>query len=353
MKLVIRRVSPVDERQELLDLLQRNLGVSQERVFEWRYKMNPAGSPWCWFAYDGNNGAAVAMTSLFPRRMYVDGKPLMCGQVTHFVIDPAYRSLGPALLLQRATFEPVDSGELAFCYDCPPHDRGMSTFVRLGMKASCEVTRYTLLLRSDEFLDRRLGNRAWTKPLVAASNLALRMRSKARLVHGLEISEHKGAFGEEFRVLDRRVPSSGMVRASRSPEELDWRYQQDPAAAEGVDERGEYRVLVARKSEELQAFLVLFFAPAAGVAHILDLFGVQLEETGAALVAAAVSVCHQRNLHSLYAFCSERSELEALFRSSGFRPRERIARVVAYESQGGKLLKQDLHWPFGQVEVGL
>jgi len=320
--------------------------------------MNPAGSPWCWFAYADNSGAAVAMASLFPRHMYVNGTLVTCGQVTHFVIDAPYRSLGPALQLQRATFEPVNSGALPFCYDCPPHDRGMATFVRLGMRASCEVTRYALLLRTDEYFEKRLGKKAWTRPLVAGTNLVLRMRARARPVPGLEIHEHQGVFGEEFSNLDRLVPSSGVIRASRSAENLNWRYRQDPGAVAGApnNESGEYRVLVARRAGELLAFLVVFLVRAKRTGYVLDLFGPQISNVGPSLLEAAVSVCGQAEMHSLYGFCSEASELELLFRASGFRPRERIARVVAYENQEGqtgRLLNPGLRWPFTQVEVRL
>jgi len=364
MKLAVRRVSPVDERHELLDLLQRNLGVSQSGIFEWQYTMNPAGPPWCWFAYVDNCPTAVAMASLFPRHMYVDGNAVRCGQVTHFVIDTAYRSLGPALQVQKATFEPVDSGELSFCYDCPPHDRGMSTFQRLGMSPSCEVTRYALPLRSDEYFYKRFGKRAWTKRLAGAANLLLRTRTRFRSVPAVEIVEHKGSFGEEFSALDQRVSSSGMIRASRSATDLQWRYKQDPGAAKTEDKNEdknkdrtvEYRVLLARRSGELLAFLVIVLNRAESTAHILDLFGVQVPLVGPALLEAAVALCRSAGTYSLYGFCSEQTELEALFRDTGFRPREKIARIVAYENQqkpAGKFLKPGLQWPFGQFEVRL
>lgn len=354
MKLTVRRVSPLDQRQELLDLLQRNLGVSQDRVFNWQYTMNPAGSPWCWFAYANNT--PVAMASLFPRSMYVDGRAAKCGQVTHFVIDVAYRSLGPALQLQTATFGPVDSGELSFCYDCPPHDRGMSTFQRLGMNSSCAVTRYALPLRSDEYFDKRFGRRSWTKPLAAATNIALKIRTRFRSVPGIEIVEHAGDFGEEFTSLDERVTSSGRIRASRSAEDLRWRYKQDPGSATRGNGDAEYRVLLARRRGELQGFLVLVLNRAEVTAHILDLFGVDILLIGPALLESAVALCRQGGLYSLYGFCSERTEMESLFRNSGFRPREKVARIVAYESQQKqtpKFLKSDLRWPFGQFEVRL
>jgi hypothetical protein len=356
MKLAVRRVCPIDERHELLGLLQRNLGVSQDGIFDWQYTMNPAGPPWCWFAYVDNSPAAVAMTSLFPRRMYVDGSAVRCGQVTHFVIDTAYRSLGPALQVQKATFEPVDSGELSFCYDCPPHERGMSTFLRLGMRASCEVTRYALPLRSNKYFDKRFGTRAWTKPLAAATNLVLQARTRFRPVPGVEIVEHTGPFGEEFSELDQRVSSSDMIRASRSAVDLQWRYKQDPGAAGARDQKEEYRVLLARRSGELLAFVIIVLNRTEGTGHILDLFGVEIPVVGPSLLEGAVGLCRQTGLDSLYGFCSEGTELESLFRNTGFCPREKIARVVAYENQqkqAGRLLKSALRWPFGQFEVRL
>jgi hypothetical protein len=358
MKVVVRQVSPVDVRQELLDLLQRNLDVNQEAGFEWCYAMNPVGPAWCWFAYADSRSAAVAMASVVPRHMYVDRTLTTCGQVTHFVIDAAYRSLGPALQLQRATFEPVDSGALAFCYDCPPHDRGMSTFVRLGMRASCEVARYALVLRSDEYLSRKLGKGKVTRPLVATANLFLRMRGSASPVPGLEIGEHAGALGEEFSCLDRQVSSSGKVRASRSAENLTWRYRENPGASVRPpdSDKGEYHILVARRAGELLAFVVVFLVRADGVGFIADLFGSQISDVGAPLLEAAISICRKENLHALYGFCSEKSDLHALFKSAGFRRRERIARVVAYEnpqSQAGRVLNPGLRWAFGQYEVML
>ena len=188
--------------------------------------------------------------------------------------------------------------------------------------------------------------------------MILRMRPRARVLPGIEIREHKGAFEAEFSELDRLVSSSGVIRASRSAENLNWRYRQDPGAVAGSPDHdnGEYRVLVARKDGKLLAFLVAFLVFANGTADILDLFGSQMQSVGPSLLEAAVSLCRQAGLHSIYAFCSEESELKLLFRDRGFRPRERIARVVAYENQdkqAGPLLKPGLRWPFSPVEVRL
>src|SRR5262245_3707026 len=140
MAVKIRPVNIESDYSLLLDVLERNLGVSRDlERFDWLYRQNPCGTAWAWFAYEQGKERIVGSASLFPRVMWVNGTEQRCGQVGHFSVDTGYRSLGPALLLQRATFDPVLKGHLAFCYDTPPHAQGMATFDRLGMKESCSM----------------------------------------------------------------------------------------------------------------------------------------------------------------------------------------------------------------------
>jgi hypothetical protein len=344
MSIAVRRVSLPDDRQEMLELLNRNLPDLPQTGFDWRYLLNPAGEARSWFVYQQHENYAVAMASVFPRKMYVDGREMIAGQVMHFVVDAGYRSLGPALLLQRATFEAVNSGELDFCYDCPPHDRGMSTFVRLGMRPSCELIRYTLLLRSDEYFARRIGNTFWARPAIAATNLFLCARSSRFPMRGLEIHPHEGRFDEEFSLLDRRVSSAGVVRHRRSMEDLNYRYRENPEF--------EHRVLVARRGGELVAFAV-FRVESDGIGSLVELFGREISQVGPPLLDAVIGICRRENLPAVCAYCSESSELKSPFRASGFRPREKAARVVAYakpDSTAHGVLGKSIRWSFSRVE---
>jgi hypothetical protein len=345
MNLAIRAASLIDDQPQLIEILQRNIPGRQEGHFEWRHQANPAGPGWSWVACDRND-AIVAMASVFPRNVWVDGKPMVCGQVGEFVVDAPYRSLGPALLLQRATFTPVDSGEVAFCYDCPPHDQGMSTFVRLGMSAVAEVTRYALPLKSDEFLAKKIGKAAWTKPIVTAVNLTLRIRRLRPNEHGLEIGEFNSAFGEEFTRLDERASSSSVIRASRSSRDLTWRYRENPA--------WKSRVLVARRAGELRGFLT--FVTFGDRASIVDIFGCPSSEVALPLLQAMIDLCSREDRMCIEGYCSEASELGTFFQRAGLRPRERAARIVAYSNPNGQThpqLNSGLRWAFSQVEIML
>jgi len=348
MNLAVRRVSLIDDREEMLALLNRHFGTGQESRFKWRHAGNPAGESWTWFLYDRDTKVTVAMASVFPRPMYVDGKRLVWGQVGEFAVEGTHRSLGPAVLMQRTTLEPVNAGALAVCYDCPPHDQGMSTFVRLGMPVNCEVIRYTLPFRSDEYLARKLGGGAWTTPVAGAANLLLGMRRRKskRGSSGLEIQTFDERFDEEFSKLDNLVPSRGAVRSSRSAVFLNWCYRDNPGS--------NTRVLVARQAGELVGFLAL--SVEGGRALILDVFGLDPSLAGTELLDAAIEMTRREKVSSLSGFCSAQSDLKKLLNSFGFRPRERTARVVAYEKPGvvtGPLLTPGLRWNFGQAEISL
>jgi hypothetical protein len=355
--LAIRQVSLPQDRPEMIDILSRNFGSVQERRFDWRHSLNPAGESWSWFMYDRSTRATVAMATLFPRHMRVRGKKTRGGQVGEFAVDSNYRSLGPAVQLQKATFEPVNMGELLFCYDCPPHDQGMSTFARIGMHANCEVHRYALPLRSDEYLSKRLGHGAWTKPVVRAANLILRTRGGNKSATDLEICEHMGPFDDEFSHLDEVASLPGTVRASRNATDLNWRYLEDPMASLFLPSGtpGKYRMLEARRAGELKAFLSFLIQP-DGIAVLVDLFGLDLGETGLALIDVASQVCRREQVSSFHGFCSEDSELKPLLTKMGFHRRERNARIVAYAKQADRTFVEpgaQIRWTFSQVEVML
>jgi Acetyltransferase (GNAT) domain len=358
MSLKIRPVSLAEDRQEMVQLLTRNFGPIQEERFAWRHIDNPAGICWSWFAYDSNGyqkNAPVALVTVFPRHMRVAGTRVLGGQIGEFAVDPTHRSLGPAVQLQRATFEPVDSGEIVFCYDCTPHDRGMSTFIRLGMQPNCEVYRYALPLRCDEYVEMRMEKGIWSDLLIESGNLLLRMRRKHSAAPGLVIENFEGRFGDEFTHLDETVASSELIRASRAADDLNWRYRDDPMApstsADGAS--GHYQTLVARKHGELVAFAV-FFLQTDGIASLVDIFGSDLSISGPPLLEAIVDICRKQHAWSLHGFCSDASELKALFLAAGLRRRERNSRVVAYPKQNGsKRFDAGLRWCFSQVEVML
>jgi hypothetical protein len=342
MSITVRPVDLEAESQELLSTLQANLpALPHARRFQWLYLNNPDGPARSWFACDGA-GQVIGVTSLFPRSVWIGDKLRMCGQVGDFAVASGHRSLGPALMMQRATFGPVDEGSLSFCYDCPPHEAGMATFRRLGIPSHCALERYALPLRVDAFLNRRFG---FTPPLLpAVGNGLLRlMRPSLPRPAGLDISEHTGLFEDEFSQLDCAVKVADSVRRQRSAAYLNWRYRQHPLL--------QYRVFTARRSGELIAYVV--FCVTNTNVTIVDLFGKDLAEVAPALLEAVVQGCGS-SCQIAEIFLPENSELSPPVLKVRFRRRSVAAQVVAYTKPGSEMsvfLERRPRWVFQAADI--
>jgi hypothetical protein len=118
--LELRTIDPALERDALLAVLQRNLtDLDHARRFRWLYLDNPAGPARAWFLHEtAAQRACGGSIPVSPLGLGARPNPRY-GQVGDFAVDGGYRSLGPAVMLRRATFAPVDRRELASCYDCP------------------------------------------------------------------------------------------------------------------------------------------------------------------------------------------------------------------------------------------
>jgi len=335
MAVIVRPVDLDREREELLAVLEQNLAdLPHARRFKWIYCDNPEGPAWSWFVCDRASGQVHGVASVFRRAMWLGPRVSLCGQVGDFAIDADHRSLGPAVMLQRATFGPVDQGHLALCYDCPPHERGMSTFRRLGMKADATLVRHARLLRTDRRLAGRLG--AIGRVLAPVGNVLLRVAAGRRArPAAFAIARHDGRFDEEFSALDRAVAAPDVIRGRRSAEDLNWRYRDDPLT--------DYVVLAARRRAELIGFVILTVE--AGDMVVVDLFGELTAEETLDLLEAAADDARAAGAETLHLSVSDGSRLIPHLPRAGFRRREEGPRVVAYaQARGGAGGSRDDAW---------
>ncbi len=310
------------EHEELVAVLQRNLPtLPHARRFKWLYRDGHLGPAWSWLLWDSESRDPVGVASVFRRAIWRGGRVEICGQVGDFAIDPSHRSLGPAVMLQRATFGPVDAGDLALCYDCPPNERGMATFRRLRMTANASMTRHVRLLRADRQVARYLGSGRASVAATWLGNALIGVTSRVRWrSEGLEIALHAGRFDEEFSRLDGRVGGGDTVRGRRAADDLTWRYRGDPLQ--------DYQVLTARRSGELLGFVVA--ATVNDDLIVVDLFGTLSPDEAADLLDAAVQLGRDAGLAAVQALTSRDHPLGASLRAAGFRARESGPHVVAY-----------------------
>ena len=344
MGLIVRPVDLETDCEDLLGILETNLPQMEHRKrFDWLYRGAPAGRARSWFVSDEAAGRTIAVASVFPRAVWIDGESRRCGQVGDFAVEREYRTLGPAVMLQRATFEPVDAGELAFCYDCPPDGRGMAPFVRLQMPPTVQTARYAMLLRAERQLSRRLGSFPGARLVALAANAVLALRGRSRTA-GLDISALEGRFGDEFTAFDETRRTDTPVQMRRSAEDLNWRYRDDPLRT--------YQVLTARRHGELRGFLVLS-ATADDVA-LVDVAPAPPDRTACALLQAARRRLKNSLVQTFSALATQVPQAAATLGQLGFRRRSAGPIVVAYAPQGsglGAVLQRPGSWPLQYADV--
>jgi hypothetical protein len=346
MPLATRRVDLEGDRAEILALLERNLpDIPHATRFEWLYLDNPGGPAFSWVVFDTESGRMLGLASLFPRPVWIGMELALAGQVGDFAVEASHRTLGPALMLQRATFEPVDGGHLVFCYDCPPHEQGMATFRRLGMGPTCRIDRYARPVRVDRRVAEAFPVPILARPLAFAANQLLRLwRARPDRLPGLEVGLHSEEFGEEFSELDRRTRAPGVLRGRRHSEDLNWRYRRHPLHR--------YRVLTARKDGQLVGYAVV--RAAGEIGHVMDLSGIPSPTVALALLEMACQDLARTSIQTIQAVVTEGNPAEETLRNGHFRYRAPAGSVVAYRGRDPQAPAAAIHrerWAFTRAEL--
>ena len=120
MRIVVREADLNAERAMLIEAFSRYLTpLSDNHRYDWLYLENPDGCAQIWVAHDAEGDQVIGSGTAIPRRLYVGGIEKLGCIFADFWIHPQYRSLGPALKLQRACMESMASGRFALFYDFP------------------------------------------------------------------------------------------------------------------------------------------------------------------------------------------------------------------------------------------
>jgi GNAT superfamily N-acetyltransferase len=137
----IRRATERD-RPTVLHLLAEYLPFADvEARYEWLYVRNPHGAAATFVAVDPDTGTPMGLTSLFPRRVLVDGKVRLGSIGGDGYVRPAYRRRGVATALHRACRAAMCDGGIEFMYGAP-EPNNLIALLRAGSAVATQVRRY-------------------------------------------------------------------------------------------------------------------------------------------------------------------------------------------------------------------
>jgi hypothetical protein len=292
--------------------------LSDDRRFDWLYRNNPSGQAKAWMAHDTSNGEIVGMAAAFPRRMSIGQYEQVAWVFGDFCIAERYRSLGPALQLQRACLAACDVNSAAFCYDFPSASM-MAVYKRLGITEAQRMLRFAKPLRLDRKVNEKIKVALVARGLTAAGNLLLGLRDHLHETDAtLTISIHEGSCDGEFSRLAQRLNDRPGVWVQRSADYLNWRYLAHPLRR--------YELLTAHRHGELLAYLV--FTHDREDAIVADLFGVEDPTVLGSLLEKVGALMRERGLMTLSVPILDSHPWVPLLQRLGFRVRDAGPAVI-------------------------
>ncbi len=333
MKFLVRPADLGGDRDVLIELMLRYLTPMSDGLrYDWLYRQNPDGPAQLWVLRDLTTDAIVGSGGIVPRQMHVRGQEKLGAILVDFWIHPEYRSLGPALQLQRACLAGIDAGPYSLYYDFP--ERSMvAVYRRLGVESTQSLVRMTKLLS----LKKKLGKFGQIpllgRMLVAGADGTLRLLDIGKGNRSAcTIHIQNETCGEEFTELAQRVSPRYGICVARTAPYLNWRFRSHF--------RNRYEMLTARQGGALVGYIV--FLDSGETATIVDLFGVENQKIKFDLVFSALKALRKRGVSSVNSPCLRSHGQTEFLRTLGFFPREtHPVMVSAPHSASGECVSLD------------
>lgn len=314
--------------------------------FKWLYRQNPAGEALLWVIVDEVKDSIVGAAASLPRWMWIKGKLQLAFVLADFSIQEEYRSLGPALKLNRATLEPVRQGLAVFAYDFP--SRSMAA-VHRWMKIP-PLGRLLRLVRpmalsqvpADGFsLNIKKAFKLLDGPFRKLQRI-YPSRKMARNFHYVESPAVSEVFDNSFTALDRRVAGQYSICGARDAAYLRWHYALNPIRT--------YHVIQLYQKDRLCGYAIVHWDEGrldAGRLKIYDLFCESPREIRRNLLAALLAFADRLGANFVEVSLLESNTWCEYLKQFGFLERPDVSEVFVFPGVDpilGRLCMQKEAW---------
>ena len=319
MAILTREADLATDRTLLIREIRAHLNpLADDRRFDWLYLKNPHGQARIWIASDLDSGDIVGTCAALPRLFYIRGQEEKGCVFADFWVHPNYRSLGPALQLQRACMSIVGGEACAIAYDFPRLSMA-AVYKRLGVQVYDSLVRHSKVVRANRILSSRIGSPTVVRPLSLVANLGLDLLDRWRSnLTQCDVSLERDSCGEEYSELARCEGSTYELCVARTADYLNWRY------CRHFKQRHE--IIAARQGRKLLAYLV--FIDHGDVGQVVDFLGGHDENVASALVSGLVAELRSRGTLSINVSLLTMDTRVSSFYRMGFRPRESSPLVI-------------------------
>jgi len=320
MNVDIRKADLSTDKERIISCLRMYLNPeSDHNRFEWLYLSCPAGKAMVWIATERESNKTIGVAAAFPRRIYVGENETTGWVLGDFCIAPEYRSVGPALKLQRSLIDGLRKEQADLYYDFPSSAM-MMVYRRLGVPESGRWTRFVRFLRTEPLVKRIVPFPVLYVPVSRFLNLIMRPASR-KYSKGilLELQVMDQSFSDEFSELDRKKKRNGHAGILKTKEYLNWKYR--------TQRHPYYSVITGRMHGALVGFIV--FTVHEGIATIVDISTIDEDSIPSLLDASAVYLYKSTPAGIMQFFLLSHSKLADIALKAGFKARESAPFVLS------------------------
>ncbi|MBT8341612.1 MAG: GNAT family N-acetyltransferase [Desulfatitalea sp.] len=239
---------------------------SLDLKLDWIYFNNPDGFPNLFKVIHVASGKIAGMTTLFPRTFYINGVEMRSAVAGDFLVHPAHRMLGPAIMLQRNTLKYAKDGKFDFLYGFP-NTTAEVVMSRIGYRVVGQRVRMTKILKSKNRLKEKKIAGFSLRFAAPQVDLGLKLLSGETLTRQCTryICRYINEIDERFDDFNDAIRKNGIIVGQRNAQFVRWKYFQDPDeqhAIFGVFTKDESRLLgyivftIKKKKVEVRDFVL-------------------------------------------------------------------------------------------------
>jgi hypothetical protein len=230
MSYLVRPADVAADRDAILEVWRESLPSADADHYRWVYEQNPFGPVSTWVLESTEQDAVIGVATVLPRMLSGLGRTWRAGVTIDFAVTKGHRTLGPALMLQKAIVAACREQQFDLVYGFPI-EAASRVQTRAGFTPLGKATEVRKTLRSASALAARYGRVAsLAAPLVDSAQRVVEnvcMRSAA----GTHRLTEATTFDERFDALWTRVKNTLPLTIARTSSYLNWRYRQCPHAS--------------------------------------------------------------------------------------------------------------------------
>ena len=342
----IQQADLKEDKQNIMDFWKKSFPAWPQHKYDWFYKDNISGHAKCWTVKNKENDAIVGFTAIFPRKFKFNGQPLMAGISGDFGVDRKHRVLGPALQLQKAVINVIESENFDFLYGTP-NKKSEPVIRRVGFKIAGTMVRMVKVLKADTYLSRILKSNLLSTLATPFANLYLKLSSpenKIQLNRSItgETVQH---FDQRFDQLWEKSEGNFKLIGQRDSEFLNWRFRDCPYR--------DYKIFTAVEAENNHLVGYIVYHTDGDTVHISDCLAEDNENFLDALIANFIKYTRKQKFHSISMRYLGSQQIKPSFEKFGFSERADKINVVAYSSSDSsiaELLLDAENWYFFEAD---